>query len=226
MSLIARAGIRTIVATIAIGVVLFVAAGDLAWWPAWAYMAVLVVSTIVPLVGPFRLDEGLIEERMSRKKLGAKAWDQYFVGLVGVFTIAELVVPGLDHRWGWTNPQPVWENLLGLALVILGTSGLTWAMRVNRFFSAVIRIQEDRGHHVVSEGPYRFVRHPGYAFWSLRTLGVPLLFGSNWAFIVAGLFVSMFVVRTVLEDRVLKKELVGYSEYVDRVRSKLVMGVW
>ncbi len=225
MSVIARARIRTVIGAVVIGVVLFAAGDDPAWWPAWVYVAILVTSTILPLAGPFRLDEGLIEERMSRKP-GAKPWDRYFVGLVILFTMAELIVPGLDHRWGWTNPQPAWKSLLGLALMIVGTFGLTWAMRVNRFFSTVIRIQKDRGHHVVSEGPYRLVRHPGYAFWSLRTVGVPLLLGSNWAFIVAGLFIAMFVVRTGLEDRVLREELAGYDEYADRVRWKLVKGVW
>ncbi len=225
MSVIARAGIRTVIGDVVLGVVLFVAAGDLAWWPAWAYMALLVVRTVLPLTGPLRFDEGLIEERLSRKP-GVKPWDRYFVGLVAVFTMAELIVPGLDHRWGWTGPQPVWKDLLGLALMIVGTCGLLWAMRINRFFSAFVRIQEDRGHHVVSEGPYRFIRHPGYAFWSVRTMGVPLLGGSNWAFIVAGLFIAMFVFRTVLEDKVLQEELAGYNEYADRVRWKLVVGVW
>jgi protein-S-isoprenylcysteine O-methyltransferase Ste14 len=211
--------------TLVIGAVLFAAAGDLAWWQAWAYMVLFVASTILSLAGPLRLDEGLIEERMSRKP-DAKHWDRYFVGLVGVFTIAELIVPGLDHRWGWTKPQPIWMNLLGLAPVILGTIGLMWATRVNRFFSAFIRIQKDRGHQVVSDGPYRFIRHPGYAFWNLRTLGIPLLFGSNWAFIVAGLFIASFVVRTALEDRVLLEELPGYTDYADRVRWRLLKGVW
>jgi protein-S-isoprenylcysteine O-methyltransferase Ste14 len=99
-------------------------------------------------------------------------------------------------------------------------------MKANRFFSAFIRTQQDRGHKVVDTGLYRIVRHPGYAFWSLRTLGVPLLFGSNGAFIVAGLFVAMFVVRTTLEDRVLHNELPGYKEYAQRVMWKLVKGVW
>ena len=110
--------------------------------------------------------------RMVSRKPGAKPWDRYFVALVGVFTVGELVVPGFDHRWMWTPPQPVWKHLLGLALVVLGTLGLIWAMKTNRFFSAFIRIQQDRGHQVVDAGPYRLVRHPGYAFWSLRTLGV------------------------------------------------------
>ncbi len=225
MSVVVRAGIRTVIGEVVLGVALFVSAADLAWWPAWAYMTIIVVSTLLSLAGPLRLDEGLIEERMSRKP-DVKRWDRYFVGLVAVFTLAELIVPGLDHRWGWTGPQPMWESLLGLALMIVGTAGLSWAMRVNRFFSAVIRIQEDRGHHVVSQGPYRFVRHPGYAFWALRTVGVPLLFGSNWTFIVAGLFILMFVVRTGLEDRVLREELVGYSEYADKVRYRLVPEIW
>jgi hypothetical protein len=97
---------------------------------------------------PYRLDEGLIEERMSRKPV-AKPWDRYFVVLVGVFTAAELIVPDLDHRWMWTPPQPVWKHLFGLTIVILGTISLIWAMKANRFFSAFIRIQQDRGHQVV-----------------------------------------------------------------------------
>jgi protein-S-isoprenylcysteine O-methyltransferase Ste14 len=225
LSPIACARVHSIVAALIIGAVLFVSAGDLAWWPAWAYMIILVLGTILTLAGPFRLDEGLVEERLSRKP-GVKPWDRYFVALVGVFTAAELIVPGLDHRWSWTALQPVWKQLLGLALVILGTLGLIWAMKTNRFFSAFVRIQQDRGHQVVDVGPYRIVRHPGYAFWSLRTLGVPFLFGSNWAFIVVGLFVAMFVIRTMLEDRVLQKELPGYQEYAKRVKSKLVRGVW
>jgi protein-S-isoprenylcysteine O-methyltransferase Ste14 len=133
-------------------------------------MVVLVLSTILPLIGPLRLDGGLIEERVSRKP-GAKPWDRYFVALVGLFTMAELIVPGFDHRWKWSFPQPMWRHLLGLALVILGTLGLIWAMKANRFFSAFVRIQLDRGHRVVDAGPYRIVRHPGYAFLCPRTFG-------------------------------------------------------
>ncbi len=208
-----------------IGVMLFASAGDLSWWPGWAYLVILFLSTLLPLWGPFRLDEGLIEERMAPKP-GAKPWDRYFVSLVGLFTLAELIVPGLDHRWNWTPSQPVWKHLLGVGLILLGTLGLIWAMKSNRFFSSFIRIQQDRGHQVIDAGPYQFVRHPGYAFWALRTLGVPLLFGSDWAFIVAGLFMAMFIVRTILEDRVLQQELPGYREYAERVTWKLIKGIW
>ncbi len=222
---IARARSRTIIGDFTLSLILFISAGDLAWWPAWAYVAILFASSILPLYGPFLLDEGLILERLSPKP-DAKRWDRYFVGMVAVLTIAELIVPGLDHRFGWTEAKGQWLHLAGLALVIPGTAGLLWAMRINRFFSAVVRIQTDRGHEVVRDGPYRIVRHPGYAFWGLRTIGVPLLFGSNWTFIVAGIFVAMFIVRTALEDRVLQQELAGYREYSDQVKWKLLWGVW
>jgi protein-S-isoprenylcysteine O-methyltransferase Ste14 len=225
MSVIGRARSRTFVLLVLLWIILFGTAGDLAWWQGWAYMTILLVSTLLGLYGPLRLDEGLIEERMSRKP-DAKQWDRIFVVLVGVMTISELYIPGLDHRHHWTQPLPMWLILLGLALVILGTAGLTWAMRVNRFFSALIRIQKDRGHTVVSSGPYGIIRHPGYTAWSLRTLGVPLLLGSYWTFIPAGLFIVGFIIRTALEDRLLQRELPGYSEYAQKVRSRLVPGVW
>jgi protein-S-isoprenylcysteine O-methyltransferase Ste14 len=225
MNVLRQARIKTAIANVVIWAILFGTAGDLAWLHGWAYMAVLWVSTLLGLYGPFRFDEGLIEERMS-KKPDQKRWDRFFVALVGVFTIAELIVPGLDHRCHWTRPLPMWAILLGLALVAIGTAGLIWAMQVNRFFSAVIRIQKDRGHVVVTSGPYRIVRHPGYSAWLLRTLGVPLLLGSYWAFIPESLFIVSFIVRTALEDRVLQLELPGYAAYAGKVRAKLVPGVW
>jgi protein-S-isoprenylcysteine O-methyltransferase Ste14 len=225
MSIIGRARIKTVSADALSCAILFGSAGDLAWRQGWIYMAILWASTILPLFGPFRLDEGLLEERMSRKP-DAKRWDRIFVALVGILTLADLLVPGLDHRYHWTRPLPVWAISLGLGLVIVGTAGLIWSMQVNRFFSTVIRIQKDRGHRVVTQGPYQVVRHPGYAAWSLRTLGVPLLLGSFWAFIPSSLFIATFVVRTTLEDRLLQAELPGYRDYVERVRAKLVPGVW
>ncbi len=225
MDVVARARVRTAIADLILWAVLFGSAGDLRWYPGWLYMAILLGSTILTLFGPLRADTGLIEERMS-KKPDAIQWDRIFVAFVGIFTLAELVIPGLDHRYGWTGPLPEWTFALGLVLVVSGTVGLLWSMRVNRFFSAVIRIQTDRGHTVVSSGPYSIVRHPGYATWMVRTLGVPLLFGSVWTFIPAGLFIASFVVRTALEDRLLQSELPGYREYAKKVRFRLLPGTW
>ena len=103
---------------------------------------------------------------------------------------------------------------------------LTWSMASNAFFSTVVRIQDDRGHAVASGGPYRFVRHPGYVAAILFYLVTPLMLGSVWTFIPSVLMVLLFVVRTALEDRTLREELDGYWEYAQRVRYRLLPGVW
>ena len=105
-------------------------------------------------------------------------------------------------------------------------AGLTWAQSVNKFFEPSVRIQTDRGHHVIDTGPYRIIRHPGYAFGFLLFLGMPLALGSLWALIPAVMLCPLLVVRTVLEDRTLHNELPGYEEYAQRVRYSLIPGVW
>jgi protein-S-isoprenylcysteine O-methyltransferase Ste14 len=225
MTVIARARVKTIGMAFLLGGAMFVCAGTLRWVGGWIYVAVLAASTMLPLYGPFRFDEGLLEERMTRKP-DAKSWDRLFVTLVGVLSVALLTVSGLDRRWMWTPPMPRWTMWAAAASVVIATTGLTWSMWTNRFFSTVIRIQRDRGHQVITAGPYRVVRHPGYAAWTAQSAALPFLLGSRWALVPAGLLVVMFVGRTVLEDRVLKAELDGYREYAARVRSRLVPGIW
>jgi len=145
MNVITQARIRTAIANAVLWATLFGTAGDMAWWQGWAYMAVLWINTMLGLCGPLRLDEGFIEERTS-KKPGRKGWDRIFVALAGVFTIAELIVPALDHRHQWTRPLPMSAILLALELVVIGTAGLVWAMRVNRR-----SIQFEHGHAVCGE---------------------------------------------------------------------------
>lgn len=214
-----------VVGMIIIGISLFCVSGDLAWRGAWGYVALVGMSSVLILYGPLRLDPGLIEERLTRKA-DAKRWDKIFVLLTGVLGIAELVVPALNHRWNWPPVLPAWTSIAGFVVTGLGTVLLISVMHVNRFFSTVIRIQNDRGHQVIDSGLYGVVRHPGYATWSIRTLGVPLLLGSLWAFIPAVVFVLMFALRAVLEERVLRSELPGYAEYERKVRWRLVPGVW
>ena len=224
-ALMVKAQIRTMVAVVVLTFLMFAAAGTILWLPAWIYFAILVLSTMLPFYGPLQFDPGLIEERMSSRP-DAKKWDRAFVALIAVFTPAELILPGLDHRWQWSTPLPGWMMWAGTAGVAAGTAGLVWAMWTNRFFSVVIRIQRDRGHQVVTDGPYRWVRHPGYLAWMLQSLSLPLLFCSVWTFLPVGLMVVMFFVRTALEDRVLMGELPGYKEYAQRVKTKLVPGIW
>lgn len=183
--------------------------------------AVVVVSLIL-----LRRNPGLISER-SRVKADAKAWDRRLLAAINLLGQgAMLVVAGLDQRFGWTG-EGVWSlHLIGLVLVGVGIGLVSWAMAANRFFSRVMRIQKDRDHQVVSVGPYRFVRHPGYAGLILFALAAPALLGSLWALIPEVFSVGLIVLRTLLEDKTLLVELEGYEEYSLRVRQRLIPGVW
>jgi protein-S-isoprenylcysteine O-methyltransferase Ste14 len=111
-------------------------------------------------------------------------------------------------------------------LLIAGMAGMTWAESVSKFFEPTVRIQTDRGHRVIDTGPYAIVRHPGYVAACVLFMGMPLSLGSFWALVPAAVSCLLLVVRTVLEDKTLRNELVGYEEYTQRVRYRLVPGVW
>jgi protein-S-isoprenylcysteine O-methyltransferase Ste14 len=113
-----------------------------------------------------------------------------------------------------------------VVFLVAGDLLLLWAMVVNRFFSKSVRIQRERSHRVVSVGPYRYVRHPGYVGWILMSAAVPVILGSLWALVPAGLAVAGMMVRTALEDRLLRADLEGYEEYAVKVRSRLLPGIW
>jgi protein-S-isoprenylcysteine O-methyltransferase Ste14 len=186
----------------------------------------LLVSVLTIYGGPLKLDPGLIEERISRKRPGAQGWDRMFVGILLLATLGIYVVAGLDHRWKWTQPMPGWVMGAGMLSIVLSGGLMIWAMKVNPFFSAIVRLQTDRGHHVVTTGPYRFVRHPGYTGGLLMNLGLPLLLGSLWALIPSSVASLDLIIRTVPEDRFLHRELEGYADYAKRVKWKLLPGVW
>jgi protein-S-isoprenylcysteine O-methyltransferase Ste14 len=135
-------------------------------------------------------------------------------------------VAGLDQRYGWSSGIEPVAQIGAMLLVIAGHALVVWATGVNAYFSQVVRIQTERGHTVISSGPYRYVRHPGYVGGILVTLAAPLLLGSAWALIPGVLGALLLVVRTALEDRTLLQELAGYGEYAESVRYRLVPGLW
>ncbi len=146
---------------------------------------------------------------------------------MGLLTIAQYVVASLDVRWSWSPQVPFAVRIAGLVVVALGYDGLlVWAMVSNAFFVATVRHQSERGQTVVSRGPYHYVRHPGYLGTLLMYFGAPFLLDSLWAVIPAVLNMAVLIVRTALEDRMLHAELPGYEEYADRVRWRLLPGVW
>jgi len=224
----ARALIRFVVFSSLYPAVLFLAAGTLNWAWGWGYYGIQVLSTIAGRALVLRRHPELLAERASyRTRTDAKAWDRVLMRIVALYgPLVSWIVAGLNFRWNWTPLVPTPLRWIALVVVLSGVVLANWALVVNRFFSAVVRIQDDRGHRVVADGPYRFLRHPGYAGGLCVWLTLPLVLGSLWAYIPALLTACTLVVRTILEDRTLIEELPGYAEYTRRTRYRLLPGVW
>ncbi len=205
---------------------LFLPAGTWAWFRGWLFLAVAVLASVVSTLSMRRVNPDVIAGRVNRHER-PRRWD-LLLGLLG-FLPAMLAIPIMaaldDGRYHWSH-LPWWGCLAGYALMITGFVGVTWATSVNKFFEPSVRIQTDRGHRVIDTGPYAIIRHPGYAFGFLLFLGIPLALGSLWALIPAVMLCPLLVVRTVWEDRTLQAELPGYREYAQRVRYRLLPGIW
>jgi protein-S-isoprenylcysteine O-methyltransferase Ste14 len=223
-----KAVLRFAIFTLSMPLVLFVSAGQLDWVMGWIFVGLLIAFTAVSRVLVYRKNPELLAERArSLEAEDVKGWDRVLVALVALYgPLATLVVAGLDRRFDWPPTLPLLLQLVSLALVVLGYSFSTWAMVENEFFSAVIRIQKDRDQTVVTTGPYQFVRHPAYAGGIAAFLATPLMLNALWALIPAGLVAVGTVLRTLFEDRTLLEELNGYAAYAQRVRYRLVPGVW
>ena len=205
---------------------LFVSSGRVTWLMAWVYICVYAASTIFNSLLILPRNPALLAERIRIKK-GAKKWDKVLAPLMaGLCPAITVTVAGLDIRFNWSPQIPFVLQIAAIALAVLGHLLLTWAMATNSFFSAVVRIQKDRGHTVVTSGPYRYVRHPGYVGIIVFSLATPLILDSLWAFIPALFMLCISVVRIALEEETLKKELKGYKEYTNQVRYRLLPGIW
>jgi protein-S-isoprenylcysteine O-methyltransferase Ste14 len=136
------------------------------------------------------------------------------------------VLAGLDQRWSWTAPLPAWVRLSGGFVFILGYALVLWAMYANKFFSQVVRIQTERGHVAVTDGPYRIVRHPGYLGLTASMLGAVFLLDTLYGLACFLLYLVLIILRTSREDQTLQAELPGYPGYAARTRFRLIPGLW
>lgn len=205
-------------------VCLFGSVGRLDWLNAWLLLGLNFVASIVTTALLWRNPE-LLAERSNIK--AGKSWDKAIVGIVVLLgPMATWITAGLDTRFHWSDGMPPLAFIVGVVVAVLAAALIAWAMRSNKFFSSVVRIQKDRGHVVVTGGPYRFVRHPGYTGMSVFTLATPLILNSRWAFAPAMATAATAVLRTALEDRTLHNELDGYADYARRVKYKLVPVIW
>ena len=223
-----RQWIRLVVAYFLIPLLLFVCAGDLGWWSAWLYSILIMAAGIGGRIWAEQRHPGLTAERQNIDNIhNAKPWDKVLAPLMAVsIAYPMVIVAGLDHRFNWSAEFSLWLSTAGFILIASGYAFASWALAENRFFSGVVRIQTDRGHVVCDTGPYRIVRHPGYAGNIFPLFGIVLALGSVWALIPAVVATLITVIRTALEDRTLQDELPGYREYVQHVRYRLIPGIY
>jgi protein-S-isoprenylcysteine O-methyltransferase Ste14 len=207
------------------GVALFWSAGRLDWWAAWAAIAVMLVCIPGIDIVIIRFQPDLLIERMYPPK-GAIAWDRAILSFIRLTQLARYILAGLDQRYGWTGGFPLAAQVVAIPVCVLGYALLGWALASNNFFSQIVRIQSDRGHAVMTGGPYRYVRHPGYAGMIVFEVAMSILVDSWWAFVAGGLCALLWLLRTALEDRVLQAELDGYVGYAHGVRYRLLPGIW
>ena len=208
--------------------VLLISASDLGWWQGWLYSLLIVAIGVGSRILAEKRHPGLMAERSRLgKDQNVKPWDKILAPLMAIgMTFPLFIVAGLDHRFGWSPEFPIELNILGFALIVLGYTFASWAIIENRFFSSMVRIQMDREHVVCDTGPYKIVRHPGYAGNLLALPGIALALSSAWTIVPGIIAVVITVIRTRLEDRALQEELPGYKEYAGRVRYRLIPGIY
>ena len=197
------------------------------WWEAWVYALSGILGFAISRGLVARRHPDLIAERarfMQHEE--AKPWDKALAPLLGLGGGLVLLVAGLDALFDWSPPFSLPVKILALVIIVAGYVLGSYALVENRFFSGMVRIQTDRGHQVVSSGPYRWIRHPGYAGALLTYLATPLFLDSGWSFLPTVFITILLVIRTTLEDRTLQKELPGYAEYARRVQYRLLPGIW
>ncbi|GAI05589.1 unnamed protein product [marine sediment metagenome] len=200
-------------------------AGRVTWVQGWALLLAFVACTAALVWRLARADPDLLRER-NRTAENVESWDKAVIRCYTGLLIVLLALSALDSgRFRW-SAVPVWVQLLGWALLCVAAMIIWNAMAVNTYLSSWARIQEDRGHVVITEGLYRYVRHPMYLGIILAFMGIPLVLGSWWALIPSFMIVGVFVYRTAREDHMLRERLIGYSEYTERVRHRLFPGVW
>ncbi len=216
--------VRAILTPVVSFALLFGLAGRLDYWQGWVYV-ILNTAIVILMSVALTPNKDLIEERLNPKE-GVKSWDKVYFAITTPLFFLALIVAGLDARFRWTADIPAVVYWAAVLVYLAGHAIMQWARYTNRFFSSMVRIQTDRGQTVCKEGPYRFVRHPGYVGGFLFTATSGLVLGSWWACVPQVIAALLLVWRTALEDRTLQAELPGYAEFAKETRYRLLPGVW
>jgi protein-S-isoprenylcysteine O-methyltransferase Ste14 len=205
---------------------LFLPAGTLAWPQAWIFLAIFNGCGLAIGIWLLKTNPGLLAERMkSPFSADQRPRDRWVIIAMELLLCIWLVFIGLDTRFDWSHVPP-WAEAIGAALIAAAFYGWVGVLRANSFASVTVRLQQERGQTVISTGPYAIVRHPMYAYAVLLLVGMPLLLGSLWGLLGAPLIMSLMAVRASGEEALLMDGLAGYREYAEKVRFRLLPGVW
>lgn len=223
-SLETRAWLSVVILAVVMGLLLFVPAGTVHYWQGWTYLTVFTGTSILLTLFLMKHDRALLERRMKGGPTAEKEPAERFIMLMtSASFVALLVVPGLDRRFGWSN-VPAGIVVAGNGLVAIGFFLIARVFRENTFTSATVEVVE--GQTVISTGPYAIVRHPMYASALLYLLGSPLALGSYWGFVPIAAMIPFLLWRLIDEERLLARNLAGYTDYQNRVRHRLIQFLW
>ena len=201
-------------------------AGTINWTNGWIYVVLVSSYWVISTVVLAKVNPRMLNERGSVVKEGTKGFDKVWVAVIPLLTFGNLVIMGFDAvRFQWSL-MPFWLTFLGVFMFVAVTPFALWAMAVNRFFEWTARIQNDKHQYVCTLGPYKIVRHPGYTGLIVSILAYPLVLGSWCGFVLSAIMTMIIFIRTGLEDRMLQKELPGYTECAKRVKYRLIPLVW
>lgn len=201
--------------------ILFLPAGTFAYWEAWIYLAILLIPmSIVMIYFLKKAPEFLVRRMKLKEKEGEQ---KIIVKLALIPFLLAFILPGIDKRLGWSN-VPIVIIVVAEILVCIGYVFVVLVFKENQFASRVVEVV--KGQKVIQSGPYRFIRHPMYLGSTLMYIASPLALGSYWAIIPATFIIPIFIARIINEEKVLTKELEGYSAYKQKTRYRLIPGIW
>jgi protein-S-isoprenylcysteine O-methyltransferase Ste14 len=224
--LVTKVLIRFISGLVLIGVFFFGTAGTLKWPEAWIFIGIQFSWSTIHALWLMKHNPELLKDRLSIVKKSTKRWDKLIQIVSTPFFLAFLAIPGLDAvRFRWSR-VPTAVEAICFVLAAAALFWNSWVMRENTYLSRVVAIQTERGHQVITTGPYRYIRHPLYAATILLFFCLPLALGSLYTLIPGAFLTVSVVVRAYLEDRTLHKELEGYVDYARRTKYRLIPGIW
>lgn len=212
---------------VVVGAAFFIPYGGFDWWEAWLLLGLWACYFILMTTVTRKYNPGIVEERANSLSKFTQRWDKLIIGLYQITSLGLYVIAGLDvGRYDWTGGLPSLLKWIAFIIVLVVYVLPYWAVLCNPFSSGVVRIQKEREHYVVEKGPYRFIRHPMYLGTILYGVSFPFFLESLYALVPGVIVIMLFIIRTELEDRFLQENLPGYREYAQRVRARLIPGIW